>query len=225
MMWPAPPWHNINAAVVLGCAPRIAPRQGRRCIVTDGQAGSPRAAHVAVFRFPADPAASPLARHFVRGVLGEWRLAQAADVVELLTSELVGNAIDACAGAGEFDGRLADCVEVGLTAECGRLLVEVADADPRPPVPRDPGPDDEGGRGLLLVEGLAERWGHYPASGNGERPPGKVVWFEILIPPAAAPPGLPIRLPRPRTAPDRVEPAPTPDLALLGRVRRCLARV
>lgn len=190
--------------------------------MSDGRAGSPSAAHVAVFRFPADPAASPLARHFVRGVLGEWRLAQAADVAELLTSELVGNAIDACADADGYDGRLAGCVEVGLTAECGRLLVEVADADPRPPVPRDPGPDDEGGRGLLLVEGLAERWGHHAASRGGGRPLGKVVWFEIAIPAAAVPPGLPIRLPRPRTAPDRTEPGPPPDLALLGRVRRCL---
>lgn len=197
--------------------------------MTGGQTGAPGAAHVAVFRFPADPAASPLARRFVRGVLREWRLAQAADVAELLTSELVGNAIDACAGAGRHGGRLIGCVEVGVTADRERLLVEVADADPRPPVPRDPGPDDENGRGLLLVEGLAERWGHHLATTNGGRPDGKVVWFEIALASAAAPVGLPIRLPRPRVGPEQgASPAPArpsvalPDLALLGRVRRCL---
>ncbi|WP_052711174.1 ATP-binding protein [Pseudofrankia sp. DC12] len=189
--------------------------------MTTGQTGSPTPC-VAVFRFPADPAASPLARHFVRGVLGEWRLAQAADVAELLTSELVGNAIEACAAAGGYDGRLVGCVEVGLTAEHGRLLIEVADADPRPPRPRTPGLDDEGGRGLMLVEGLAERWGHHPATTNGGPGHGKVVWFEIALVAAVAPAGLPIRLPRPRTAPEPDRPAGLPDLALLGRVRRCL---
>ncbi|ADP81076.1 ATP-binding protein [Pseudofrankia inefficax] len=196
--------------------------------MTSGQTGPPAAPHVAVFRFPADPAACPLARHFVRGVLGEWRLAQAADVAELLTSELVGNAIDACAGAERFDGGLVGCVEVGVTADRDRLLIEVADADPRPPTPRDPGPDDESGRGLMLVEGLAERWGHHLAT-DGGRPHGKVVWFEIALASAAAPVGLPIRLPTPRVGPEQAESSPhprsglaLPDLALLGRVRRRL---
>ncbi|MBL7622784.1 MULTISPECIES: ATP-binding protein [unclassified Frankia] len=205
--------------------------------MTSGQTGPQAAPHVAVFRFPADPAACPLARHFVRGVLGEWRLAQAADVAELLTSELVGNAIDACAGAERLDGGLVGCVEVGVTADRGRLLIEVADADPRPPRPRDPSPDDESGRGLMLVEGLAERWGHHVATTNGGRPHGKVVWFEIALASAAAPVGLPIRLPTPRVGPEQAEPGASPararpgralpdlalpDLALLGRVRRRL---
>jgi anti-sigma regulatory factor (Ser/Thr protein kinase) len=213
--------------------------------VTSGQTGPPAAHphadahHVAVFRFPADPAACPLARHFVRGVLGEWRLAQAADVAELLTSELVGNAVDACAGGERYDGGLVGCVEVGVTADRGRLLIEVADADPRPPMPRDPGPDDESGRGLMLVEGLAERWGHHLATTttNGGRPHGKVVWFEIALASAAAPVGLPIRLPTPRVGPEQAESGASsvcarpglalpdlalPDLALLGRVRRRL---
>ena len=174
--------------------------------------------HVASLRLPAQAVASPLARSFVRGVLGEWRLAHAVEIAELLTSELVGNAIGACAG-----DRPPASVEVALTACRGRLLVEVTDPDPRPPVPREPGMDEEGGRGLMLVDCLADRWGHRPVRGADGRPGGKTVWFEIA---AAAPEtaaGLPLRPPAQRTPSEQAGPrTPPPDLALLGRVRRCL---
>ncbi|MCF6521538.1 ATP-binding protein [Streptomyces sp. JJ36] len=57
------------------------------------------------------------------------------------------------------------------------LRVEVTDtrADRRPASrPRAPGPDDESGRGLLLVEALATCWGV-----AGEAPPRKTVWAEL----------------------------------------------
>jgi len=182
-------------------------------------AGHPSTAvHVASLRLPAQAVASPLARSFVRGVLGEWRLAQAVEVAELLTSELVGNAIGACAG-----DRPPACVQVALTASRGRLLIEVTDPDPRPPVPREPDADEEGGRGLMLVDCLADRWGHRPARGACGGPRGKTVWFEIA---AAAPQtaaSLPLRPPAQRTPPGQGDRrTPPPDLALLARVRRCL---
>ncbi|MFD5968242.1 hypothetical protein ACFW5W_08940 [Streptomyces sp. NPDC058783] len=45
-------------------------------------------------------------------------------------------------------------------------------------------PDDEstGGRGLLLVAALAERWGRHPRAGG----PGKTVWAEYAPPAAPA---------------------------------------
>lgn len=60
-----------------------------------------------------------------------------------------------------------------------RLRVEVTDAagDRSPPLSTPgppPGPDDESGRGLLLVAALAERWGTEPYF-----PAGKTVWAEI----------------------------------------------
>lgn len=57
---------------------------------------------------------------------------------------------------------------VRLLLEEGDLKVEVHDSGGGVPVLREP--SDESGRGLLLVDALADRWG------VGERDPGKVVW-------------------------------------------------
>jgi hypothetical protein len=53
------------------------------------------------------------------------------------------------------------------------LLIEVWDPDPALPAVQEPGPTSESGRGLLIVECLADAWGHHPADG------GKVVWCEL----------------------------------------------
>ena len=59
-----------------------------------------------------------------------------------------------------------------LVSDLGQVVVFVWDASPRPPAQAaDPGADAEGGRGLLLVEALSERWGHFGYDGDG-----KVVW-------------------------------------------------
>ena len=53
------------------------------------------------------------------------------------------------------------------------VWVEVFDHDLRLPRIRSAAADDEGGRGLYLVEQLASRWGSRPT------PDGKAVWFEM----------------------------------------------
>ncbi|MEU9832026.1 ATP-binding protein [Streptosporangium sp. NPDC048047] len=59
------------------------------------------------------------------------------------------------------------------------VVLRVWDAAGRtPPVLRDPGPDDEGGRGLCLVDLLARSWGHYRLATGG-----KVVWCTLTAPP------------------------------------------
>ncbi|MET9519402.1 ATP-binding protein [Streptomyces sp. NPDC002994] len=65
----------------------------------------------------------------------------------------------------------------------GLLRIEVSDACAALPHPRHVSPDDETGRGLALVEALAERWGAEP------RPCGigKTVWFEIATAARPAP--------------------------------------
>jgi anti-sigma regulatory factor (Ser/Thr protein kinase) len=145
-----------------------------------GDAEAPVPEQVAAIVLPAQRVASPFARRFVRARLGQWGLTDTVDVAELLTSELVGNAVGACSRAGP---RVMGFVRLDLTAARGRLRVEVTDGDPRPPVRRDPAPDDENGRGLLLVDGLADRWGHYPARGADGIPMGKTVWFELATTP------------------------------------------
>jgi len=59
----------------------------------------------------------------------------------------------------------------------GCLRLEVADANNCRPTPRQTSPDDEGGRGLALVQALAERWGCCPRL-HGI---GKATWVELAL--------------------------------------------
>ena len=121
------------------------------------------------------PTAVPCARLHARHVLREWGMNGLAQDGELLVSELVTNAVKATAGHDQA----AVCLR--LSGDRTRVLIEVWDADPRPPAPRDlgeygtPDPREEGGRGLFLVEALSARWDWHL---TGE-PVGKVVWCEI----------------------------------------------
>ena len=83
----------------------------------------------------------------------------------ILTSELVTNAIR--------HGRPA--VTLAIQLEPSALTIVVTDTGPeRPPlVPRTPHPDSPTGRGLVIVDALATRWGVTPQPGS----PGKAVWF------------------------------------------------
>src|SRR5690349_15005365 len=122
------------------------------------------------------PTATPCARLHARNIAHEWGLGELADTVELVVSEFVTNAVHVSA---DHDGRprysaengLA-CVHLRLSTDGRAALVEVWDENAMPPQPSHPGLDDEGGRGLLLVDALTERWGWtLPSSGRG-----KVVW-------------------------------------------------
>lgn len=123
------------------------------------------------------PTAVPCARLHARQVLWEWGLSESAETAELLLSELVTNAVQAArATVHEMS------VNVRLSANRDRLLIEVWDGNVRPPVPRVlendfPALDAENGRGLFLVEILSERWGWYPT----RNPEGKVTWCELCL--------------------------------------------
>lgn len=106
------------------------------------------------------------ARELVRRLV-DPTLAELVDVVELLVTELVTNSIVHAASAPR--------VEVELRLD--RVRVAVHDADPALPHQRVPDRDRPGGRGLLLLDDLATRWGADP---TGD---GKVVWFELDRPP------------------------------------------
>ncbi len=129
--------------------------------------------------FGALPTAVPCARLHARHLVREWGLNGLAATGELLTSELVTNAVQATAG----HDTLAP-VRLRLSGDGARVLIEVWDADPRPPQPRDPGLADEGGRGLFLVATLSTRWNWYLT----QDPPGKVVWCELTAPSVPARP-------------------------------------
>ena len=121
------------------------------------------------------PTAVPCARLHARHLLWEWGLNGLATEAELLVSELVTNAVNATAGHQQA------AVILRLSSDSARVLVEVWDADPQPPALKDlgedgtPDPQEEGGRGLLLVAALSARWNWYLT----EEPPGKIVWCEL----------------------------------------------
>jgi anti-sigma regulatory factor (Ser/Thr protein kinase) len=130
---------------------------------------------------PALPRTVGQARSYARWLLGTWRLESMGDTVELLVSELVTNAINATGITGED---LADSCLVGgvkpiyvcLSVRSGALRIEVWDTSSRPPLRRAAADEDEGGRGLLLVQALTKEWGCEVLQTGG-----KIVWCECTI--------------------------------------------
>lgn len=111
------------------------------------------------------PTSVGAARRFVRDVLMSRQVSvRVVETVELLTSEVVTNAIvHAQSGpqlAVELDGDV--------------VRVAVRDLSPEVPVRRLGQLDDVSGRGVVIVEELASAWGV-----DRERDGGKRVWFEV----------------------------------------------
>jgi anti-sigma regulatory factor (Ser/Thr protein kinase) len=104
------------------------------------------------------------AREALCGLLG-GDAGEPGELACLLLTELVTNAVRYAGGQIS--------VRAGIRSDL--LLVEVRDGSERMPVLGDPHPDAEGGRGLLLVDRLADRWGAEPL------PVGKRVWFELSL--------------------------------------------
>lgn len=116
-------------------------------------------------------AAPACARGHVRAVLYEWGETGRKDNAELMVSELVTNAVRAY----ERVGVRADVpvVRIWLACDGVRLVIQVWDGIDDMPVRRDAGPDQESGRGLMLVESLSQDWGAYRTAN------GKVVWVAL----------------------------------------------
>ncbi|MFC7010262.1 ATP-binding protein [Streptomyces viridiviolaceus] len=111
-----------------------------------------------------DLRAVPEARRALRELLRQWGRPGRSEIAELLTSELVTNAL------------VHTDDDAVLTATVGprALRVEVRDFVGRMPRPRAPEPGEStDGRGLVLVESLADAWG---VQAHGV---GKSVWFEL----------------------------------------------
>ena len=122
--------------------------------------------------------ATPCARLHTRAVLTEWGYSGLAEAAELIVSELVTNAVRASTGPDgrpRYDGSSMPVVVLRMASDHIRLLIEVWDGIPGAPAAAHPGPDDESGRGLMLVAAQCDRWSWQTAPGW----PGKVVWAEL----------------------------------------------
>jgi anti-sigma regulatory factor (Ser/Thr protein kinase) len=118
---------------------------------------------------PVEPTSPAEARSTARWFLGQCRSVDAdtAEIAVLLVSELVTNAFTAMK---EGMGGLP-CIDLSLRVFPSRLLVEVTDSSPRPPVLSPGGPDAPAGRGLPIVAELSQQWGYFWHHGR------KVVFF------------------------------------------------
>lgn len=128
------------------------------------------------------PTAVASARAHARALLGEWGMVETSETVVLVVSELVTNAVLA---STDVDGRpkYADAsgglpvIHLRLLSDHVRLVIEVWDLSPKAPEAKQPEPDAENGRGLVLVEALSQRWGYERVPSW----PGKVAWAELRV--------------------------------------------
>jgi anti-sigma regulatory factor (Ser/Thr protein kinase) len=129
-----------------------------------------------VLAIAALPTATPCARLHAHNVAYEWDLGELSDTIELIVSELVTNAVKASMDQDRRPRYTADtglaCIHLRLSTDRLAALIEVWDHNFRLPEPARPDLDDEHGRGLVMVDALAEQWGwDLPGSGRG-----KIVW-------------------------------------------------
>ncbi|MFC5805362.1 ATP-binding protein [Streptomyces formicae] len=121
--------------------------------------------------FPCEPSTAETGRKIVRDVLGIWHLDNLADRAELIITELIANA-----------SRHTPCPEIRLVVgrpSATRVRVGIVDEEPsRLPLLSHAGEEDESGRGLLLIDAVADRWG-CDLQSSGRRLRGKEVWAEL----------------------------------------------
>ncbi|MFC9961622.1 SpoIIE family protein phosphatase [Streptomyces nigra] len=121
------------------------------------------ASRVATWDIPSDPALVAPIRKQVVEQIERWNLTEATFTAELVVSELVTNAIR----YGTHPIRLR------LIHDATTLICEVSDTSHTAPHLRRAKTYDEGGRGLLLVAQLTQRWG------SRHTADGKTIWAEI----------------------------------------------
>ena len=118
--------------------------------------------------------AVPCARGHARNVLHEWGIhGDAAGAAELVVSELVTNAVQA---TRRLSAPIPLPVRLRLTNQTACVLVEVADGSPGAPSVHQPDPEEDSGRGLMLIAAVSAGWGYYTSDGTW-----KVVWATVAL--------------------------------------------
>ena len=112
---------------------------------------------------PGTPESVPIARRRVRAALGLHGLGDFAEDAEIITSELVANAVQhACQ-----DGTKTIGVILTHARTPAAVTVAVSDSSPQLPVRRDRPAGGEQGRGLQIIEALSAHWG-WRRGGSGK---------------------------------------------------------
>jgi anti-sigma regulatory factor (Ser/Thr protein kinase)/anti-anti-sigma regulatory factor len=116
---------------------------------------------------PASPVAAPVARRLLDRACRSWSVQYLLEPAELVTTELVANAVRHAGGR----------VVLTLSLRRGDLQISVGDDSRALPHRRVSMPSDEHGRGLLMVDALSKDWG-MTCVGDG-----KVVWAKVAATP------------------------------------------
>jgi hypothetical protein len=112
------------------------------------------------YELPSQPSSARLARRLARGAMGGCP-EPIVETAELLITELISNAIL----------HTSSPPVMHIDVDFGTVRISVSDESSQTPEVRHGELDDEGGRGLMLVESLASSWGCTLTSG------GKQIWF------------------------------------------------
>jgi anti-anti-sigma regulatory factor/anti-sigma regulatory factor (Ser/Thr protein kinase) len=111
-----------------------------------------------------------VARELAADACSDWDLLGAATSAQIVSSELVTNAVRHAGTVMDLTVSLRD----------RHLRVSVRDRTGRMARRQSPSESDDHGRGLLIVEAVASAWGSAPT------PDGKVVWAAVRVPPPRA---------------------------------------
>jgi anti-sigma regulatory factor (Ser/Thr protein kinase) len=116
-------------------------------------------------QLPSSTSSPQLARAFLRATLATWQLDGFGDITELLVTELVANVVT----------HVGTPMTLRVAHSPSTMRVEIDDSSTEVPVVHHPEAADEHGRGVLLVDQLANAWG------VESRDHGKTVWFELDV--------------------------------------------
>ncbi len=124
--------------------------------------------HNAAIDLPPTSTSVPAARHLVLELLRAWDVPHDREDAALLVTELVSNVVDHVGGEANLT------LELQLADQW--LRIAVVDGSSIRPVVQELATDRPRGRGLRMVQAVADRWGTDDHLG------GKRVWFELRPP-------------------------------------------
>ncbi|MGY2128851.1 ATP-binding protein [Blastococcus sp. SYSU DS0617] len=122
----------------------------------------------ASFDLPPTAGSVRVARHVVLELMRAWGVPHDGEDAALLVTELVANVVD------HVEGDAVLTLELGASEDW--LRIAVVDGSAIRPVVRELSLDEPRGRGMRMVQAIAERWGVEDHLG------GKRVWFELRPP-------------------------------------------
>ena len=169
-------WHWLAAAVEMAAA---ASGNWPLSSAPAGLLSWTRPPRIATRTLGAEARSVRAARDFTIAIMQRWGAAERCDDVVLVMSELLTNALchalppDPRGTAPRWPIRLA------LLQPGPCVLCAVADPSRRAPVPKEPCLSGETGRGLHVIDTLADMWGYTTPSDTG-----KVVWATFSVKPA-----------------------------------------